>query len=541
MPTAKIRALSQYGVLTDVDSFNLPPNAFSRGVNVRFKNGSVNRAEVFRRVPITLAQTGPRYLTSNLPTSGYDLLYIGYFNGRVYEVVNNVQTNVSIAGYADSTSELKYTSCHLADVFYINRGDRVPWSRRVTDGIFLTLANWNANWRCQVLRAAGGALCAFNITEGATNFPTKIRTSTFATVNTVPASWDETVPGTIATANILSEMEGPITDAQNFGEGLVVYGLNEAWAMTPTTSTDVWDYRKLPFSKGAISSNCTVEVGGVHYVFGLNDIWRHDGVSEQSIVEGKTKRYIFDNLNVAKSHRCHVAYDAKRKLIRFHYVSGDDRLGFSGAEGCNRAAVFDLTEQTWTFDDLPFVFGVAVANLSVGATWASVVGTWDTMGSTWLDLDDTLKKSLCMLGDSNTPYNLQLSLYAFDDQGAGSIVPYDVDANATKGWLLEHDGIDLDELPEVENLQGYKVADVIYPQARIETTGAQPIMFTFGVSDGYNTPVEYATAQSYDAVDNVRCDFGLGGRFLSIKATHADYRWVNLTGFDVQVYTTGAK
>jgi hypothetical protein len=50
MTIAKVRALSQYGVVTDVDPYNLPLNAWSMAVNARFNGASVLRARVFRGV-----------------------------------------------------------------------------------------------------------------------------------------------------------------------------------------------------------------------------------------------------------------------------------------------------------------------------------------------------------------------------------------------------------------------------------------------------------------------------------------------------------
>src|SRR5690348_8820900 len=127
MPVAKVRNLSQYGVITDVDPYNLPPNAFSMGINTRFEGGSVLRAPVFRRVPVTLSQSDPRFLTSDLPPGSFDTIYIGYLNGRVSSYVNNAETDVSITSYSPTPQETPYTGVSLGSVYYINRSDRVPW------------------------------------------------------------------------------------------------------------------------------------------------------------------------------------------------------------------------------------------------------------------------------------------------------------------------------------------------------------------------------------------------------------------------------
>jgi hypothetical protein len=540
---AKVRGLSQSGVITDVDPFNLPPTAFSRGVNVRFHKGSVERAPVFRRLPATLSRPSPRFLTSNLPTSGFDTLYLGYLDGRVYSFRNGTQTNVSVFGYVDNSSELGWTSCHLGDVFYVNRGDRVPWSLRTSDSVFQTLAHWDTNWKTKILRSCGGALCAFNITGGggtpsiSGSFPTMVLTSEFAQAGAVPSSWDFSDVNSNATQNILGEMEGAIIDATNFGSGMIIYGQREAWGMNADGSNNIWDYRKLPFAKGAMNVNCSVEVDGYHYVFGLDDIWRHDGVSEESICE-QVRTYIFDNINLQLANRCFVYHDKARKEIRFFYSSGDDLCGFLYVDGTNRCAVYDLVEGTWTFDDLPYVYGAASSNVDTTLTYATVTQTYDTIGGSYLDQEDSLKKITVFFGDVSTVYNLSTSLYAVDQQGIGSKVPYVVDTNATLGWTLVRDGLDVDDLPEVEDNRGYKVISRVLPQARLEAA-AQPISFQVGGANNYNDAVVYSDAQTYDGDVFTSIDANIAGRFLSLRITHDDYHWVKLTGFDIEFEVTG--
>jgi hypothetical protein len=540
MTIAKIRNLSKYGVVTDVDPYNLPAEAWSMAVNARFKNGAVERAPVFKRVPLTLSNSDPRYLASNFPSAGFDSVIIGYLNGRVTSYVTGTESDVSVVAYVPNNSEEPYTSCHLGDVLYINRPDRVPWALRVSDTQFQTLANWNANWRAKILRSCNSVLCAFGITKSGTTFPTMVKTSQAALVNAVPASWDEADPTKNAYENILSEMEGPITEAQKLGQEMFVYGTKETWVMTPMPSTEIWDVRPRFSDAGCINVNCAVEVDKKHYVFGRDDIWAHDGVSKQSICDARTRTNIFDTINIQKSSRFFVKYDERRKELRFNYVSGDRLTNFIGGDGCNRSAVYYIPEGTWTFDDLPFVFGAASANLSNSPTYLTVTGDYQHFGGTYLNLEDGLKRFLIMLGDVNTGYGLSRSLYALDDAGPASLVGFTTDLNATKGVILERDGIDLDELEEVETLEGYKVTSSIYPQARLEI-GAQPLMLSVGAALNYNDIPTFMPPQSYDGVVDTRCDFNISGRWLFLKITHDDYHWFKLTGLDLDIYESGER
>lgn len=533
----KIRNLGKYGVVTDVDPYDLPLEAWNMGVNVRFQNHRIVRAPVYRNV-VTLVNGSPRFSASSLPTSGLDLVVNGYLNGRIYRYSSGAETDLSIAGYVNADSELPYTQCHLADVFYVNRGDRVPWSKRSSDTIFQTLTGgWDSTWRCKLLRSCGSALVALNVTKAGTTYPTMVKTSALPLSGTVPSSWDHTVPSTLATENILSEMEGAIIDGQSLGSTLYIYGLNETWQMSPSNDFEVFNYKLMPFGKGSINANCAIEVGGRHYVFGVNDLWMHDGVTHASIADEKVRRFIYSTLNISKANRCFVVHNSARNEIHFCYVSGDGFIGFNGGNGCNRAAVFNYVENTWQFDDLPFVYFGCLANLDSTLTYATVTSTYSLMGGTYLDQEGSFKRSLIYVGEANAAAGVGNTLYAFDQYGEGSTVSFAVDTFATKGAYLERTGIDLDEIPNVD-LTGYKLIRSIVPQGRIGD-GAAAIEFSFGSSDGSNQTPTYEPYQTFNGADLYKVDFMSAGRFLSMRVRFNDYREMSLSGLDLDLVVTG--
>ena len=541
MPIIPVRGIAKLGAITDVDPYNLPVGAWSMAVNVRFRNGDITRAPVFRTVNAALAQVSPRFLSTNSPSSGFDAIAVGYLNGRVSKIISGAETDISITGYSNSNSEAVFTACHLGDVFYVNRSDRAPWSLKTTDTIFHTLANWapvSSPWTCNILRASNSALLAFGLTQNGVSYPTMISTSEFAIVDTVPVTWDYTLGTNNATNNILGEMEGAITDAAALGEIMMVYGLNEAWTMVLDGSANIWAYHKLFKGYGAISANCSVEVDKQHFVFGQTDIWKHDGTSPISICDERTREFIFSTLNAATSNRCFVRFNDRLKEIYFAYVSSDAYCAFPEYTGCgaNRQATYHVPTNTWSFDDLPYVFGNAMASVNTVQTWASTTQTWSTVGGSWADQEDSHKKVCVMVGD--TAASLTESLYAFDLQGPGSSVSFAVDTNATKGWSLYRDGIDLDEVGV--DLKGYKVLNAIYPQGRLEV-GATPITFSFGSADYFNDTVVMSAPQTWDGSSLYKLDYNASGRFLSMFATHNDYHFVKLTGFDFDMDVLGER
>lgn len=540
MTIAKIRNLSQYGIITDVDPYDLPPTAFSFGYNVRFRNGRVSRAPVFRTA-LALGTTSPRFVYSSTPTAGVDLTFIGYLNGTIVKSTPSSETDYSITAYAPSSTEAIWTGANLADVIYINRTDRVPWFLDPSSSIFQELTNWDSTWRAGLIRSCGGALVALNVTKGATSYPTMVKTSGFPTSGVVPSSWDHTDPSTNATENILAELEGAIVDAQNFGNNLIIYGHNSAWLMQKVDGFELFDYFKLPFQKGAINANCSVEIDGKHYVFGPNDIWVHDSNSEKSICEGRNRDFIYSTMNASESSKFFAAHNPVLKEIAFCYVSGDDGVNFVNATGCNRQAVYNYVNDTWSFDDLPSVYSAAYSNLSTSITWTNITGSWVTAGGSWLDLEDGFKRTPVYVGDTVAEYSLVDTLYAFDLYGTGSTVSFAVDTNATKGIYLERDGIDLDQFDDV-NLSDYKVVKAIYPQARLDENANTDLSIEFGSADYYGQAATFdGTAQTYDNSTNYKLDYNMAGRYLSMKLTYDDYTSFSLSGFDIDIDKNGSR
>jgi hypothetical protein len=536
MPIVPIRGLGKYGVITDVDPYDLPPEAWSFAVNVRFSEGRVDRAPVFRKAA-ELADSDPRFVSSTTPSSGFDAVLICYLNGRVSQWVSGVETDLSIDDYVETEAETPFSVVSLSNVLYVNRSDRAPWSKGPSDAKFSGLANWPDGVTANLLRACGGALVALGITDSGTSYPTMVRTSEFVEAGQVPASWDYTDPETNATRNVLAEMKGPIVDAANLGDALYIYGTNETWLMQPDGSFNVFSFRQVFQGYGAINANCAVEVDGRHYVFGTNDIWMHDGQQPVSIADGRVRKFVFRTMNISKARRFFVRHNPLLKEIYFCYVSGDLEAKFITGEGCNRCAVFNYSTPagTWSFYDLPSVFSAGLANLDTVLTYETATQSYANIGGTYLDQEDSLKKTVVMVGEGIAADDLSTALYAFDLEGEGSTVAFPVDTAATKGWVMYRDGIDLDELGA--ELRGYKLLTSVYPQGRL-AADAQPIEFTFGAADYFNVPPTFPAYQTYDGQELYKLDYMTAGRYLSMRVRHNDYRSVSLSGLDLDIEIT---
>jgi hypothetical protein len=547
MPIVRLRNLGAQGIITDQDPYALPVGTWSNGVNVRFRNNKITPAPVFRTVKSPLAEDNPRYsFTAGIGATNNEM-FIGYYSGNVYYYNNGNETLYSPAGYVESYVESNWTSYTIGNVVYLNRMDRPPWYLLPTGSNFEDLSaigaapdKWDATWTARIIAQCGGAIVALNVTKGAASYPTMVKTSSIVEADSIPDSWDHTDPATLATENILQAMDGQIMDACQLGTDLIIYGQREAWRMHADGSQFVYSYTKLSYAKGSINTNCAIELDGKNYVFGIDDIWVHDGISEESLCDTETRDYIFGALNQSQANRCWVQYNPRLNEIYFGYVSGDQYVHFGDVVGCNRQAVYNMTTKTWTFDDLPSVFNTDNGPVSNILTYATVTTTYDTMGGTYQDQEDGGKRIVVAVGDTNSAHGLTGSLYAFDLEGPGSVAPYPVAENATAPVQLERIGIDLDELEA--DLRDYKTVSSVYPQARVDTSGGEYLQIAIGASDNPNDlNPSWSAYQPYDGITKYKLDVNKAGRWLAIKVLWEDWHSFTLTGFDLDIKTTGRR
>lgn len=131
-----IRDVAKYGIITDQDPYDIPTEAWSLGVNVRFQNRKVTRGPVWRAAQQPLGTANPRFVVGNTFNTGQDNLFVGYLNGTVTKVLNGTETAYSPATYTPTSADAIWTTTTLANVLWINRSDRAPWFLRASDGAF---------------------------------------------------------------------------------------------------------------------------------------------------------------------------------------------------------------------------------------------------------------------------------------------------------------------------------------------------------------------------------------------------------------------
>jgi hypothetical protein len=303
--------------------------------------------------------------------------------------------------------------------------------------------------------------------------------------------------------------------------------------------TFIFNFRKLFGDEGIINQNCVVEVDGKHFVFGNNEIYVTDGTSRQSISDERVRQFVYTGMNKKNADRFFVQHNEALSEIYFCYQSGDSLVNFPDTVRCNRAAVYNYRNNSWSFMDLPNVSAGATANVNTVSTYANATGTYALIGGSYYDQEDSFNRHTLMVGNQDTANGIASSkLWALDLADEGSVA-FNIDSTATKEPSLERVGIDLDEIKQP--LDGYKVITRMLPQISTQNTQNTTVSFEFGASDIPNQNPNYTASASFDISTDYKIDSRAAGRYLSYKMTVSagDYKDFQFSGFDLDVTTTG--
>lgn len=532
MTILPIRNLGKIGVITDLNPVDLPPEAVTSARNVRFSNGRISNAHVWREAIGSPSGSTPVLLFQGERLNVGDILGYVTKDGRVYHVTNGVTDEVSISAYtpADSTAIRSFTT--LQGVYYVNQEDRVPWYFKSTSTDYATLPNWDANHRCKVLRSFKDFLIALNVTKSGVLYPNMVKWSNIALYDSVPDSWDPADLTKSAGENTLGEIQADILDGQTLRNSFIIYATDQAWSMEYTAGPDVFQFFKLFGDRGIVNTNCVVEVDGMHFVFDDDDIYMHDGVSPpRSLVDKRVKSHIFRNMDLTKAEKFFVHHEKAASEVWFCFNSKNADLKWPGADCtyCNYAAAYNYDEDTWSFHDLPNVTSLVEISWQNTPDYdTSTALTYDGIGSSYADTipnntNNTFAASIAQ-GTIATTRICQV------DAGLGTALAFEAASELAVVPYTERLGLDLDEV--IPELRAYKNYRSIYPQVTCEDTSA-PFSFKFGGVDNPQQSVEWDDLQTFEPTTDYKIDTRSRGRYLSWYFEGANNNTYTLSGFDL--------
>lgn len=492
---------------------------------------------MFRKVVHGLPAAQPWFCVGYRPSDGFDRVFIANEDGKVYRYAGGTTEDVTAVGFAAGSTGTPWTSAFLGDVLYINRTSHVPRYWGPVSTKLENLPNWDANWRCGSLRAFKDFLVAINVSKAGASYPSMVKWSDLTLAGQVPGSWDHTVTTNSAGENILGELNSPLIDGVSLRDVFILYSETQVWLMEHSGGQEIFRFRKVFNEGGIINHNCAIEVEGKHFVFGVNDIYVHDGTSKQSIADDRVKDFVFRTMNVKMSDRFFVHHNPNLNEVLFCYVSGDPDVKFVGPTRCNKAAVYNYSNNTWGFMDLPNVASMTSANLDQVMTYANATMSYEKIGGTYYGQEDSYQSHNVAVSAPLTTGGITASkLYGLDPMDNGSLA-YELDTEGYASAYVERIGLDLDDVGG--DLVGFKLLRRIYPQVTIYRS--IPLQIQVGASETPSGNVVWDEKQAFDPYTNYKIDTRVSGRYLALRFfvdTPADFE---ISGFDADVTTAGRR
>ena len=403
MPILRIENAGEFGIIDDLIPSQLPVNAWSDGINVRFNDGKVQRftghIEFFDPNDDLGANwdggaTDQVYYLLPVADSGdYYWIFCGLKDVGVYSNDNQAAKEITNAGgdYTATDTTVQWTGCIIGGIPVINNGVDYPqqWDLDYsTPGTLTDLTGFSSQAdKCGALRAYKNYLVAMDVVKSGVRYPSLVKWSDSSALGSVPLSWDATdattdageteLAGTRTDINVVVCLDGAV-----LRDSFIIYKDDSIWSMNFVGGTFVFEFRKIYSAQGMLARKCMSEFEGKHFVVGQSDVFVHDGANFKSVIDTKRKDDLFDRIDPDYYDRTYVFanYTAHEMWVCFV-----DRS--SGLTWPNVAYVWNWRHNSWTERTLPentaFIEGGLVDTTDTADIWSSNDGTWATWTTEW--------------------------------------------------------------------------------------------------------------------------------------------------------------
>lgn len=402
----RIETLGEHGIVTDLQPWQLPPNALNDGSNVRFNDGKAIRFLGHKEAFDPEDDLGADW-DGGLGSQIYHLLpvaegadYYWIFGGRkvvgVYSNSSGVSKDISNAGFSFTATDntVDWTSCIIGGIPVLNNGVDVPqmWDLDFsTPGRLTNLTDFeNHADKCGALRAYKNYLVALDITKSGTRYPSLVKWSDSSALGSVPASWDETDATTDAGENELAGTRtdvnvGVALDCMTLRDSNIIYRDDSIWSMNFVGGTFVFEFRKIYSAQGMLARRCMAEFEGKHFVVGQSDVFVHDGANFNSVIDTRRKDALYADIDPDYFDKTYVFANYPISEMWICYVSRS-----SGNTRPNKAYVWNWRHKTWGIRDLPsntaHIEGGIVDTQDTTDLWSQSDGTWADWDVEWGNL-----------------------------------------------------------------------------------------------------------------------------------------------------------
>lgn len=490
MKQAKPMPVAHLGIVLDKPPEQVPPENWTGGQNVAFRDGMTYRTGGHKRFADPLLHFDPLFALNVLIGPDSYWIYCGAFFVSVTDGFTHWDLT-PLAGLSSSEAG-DWSGCILNGIPCLNNGSDPPmyWNLNTSNRL-ATLPGWPAGATCKALRATKYQLMALNISEGVTNYGSQVWWSASAAAGALPAEWTPSASNDAGDI-VFGDTPGAIVDGLALRDTFIVYKEFSTHIMQYVAGTYVWTGRKLFLTTGVQALNCVVEANGMHWLFTGTDVVRHDGQNFVSVVDEKVKETLVKSIDPSKTKMCCVESRIVNQQI---WVCIPEQ----GNDWLNKAYVVDFVTGDIGIRLLPLVASVCrgiVGGVGIGNSWDSDSESWDSDITFWDQQSYSPTQDSLLMVDS---VNAHLFSVDTSDLADGApITGYVERLSATLG-----------------DATGHYVVNGIVP--KIEGSPGDVLQITLGGQAWFDQPIAWGTTQDFVIGTDHQVTDVVEGRYLSVR------------------------
>lgn len=384
------------GVNKDSLPSELAPGVWSDVLDIDFSDGFGAPRRGMQAVYTTPTAVPYFLLPYSISTSTRHLIQAG--TATIFTDDGTTRTNLTPASPPTGGRDDRWTGGVLNGVPILNNGVDAPmfWNgNTATD--FGTITGWTAGDVVKVMRPFSYYLVGLGYTpSGGVFHPYRVRWSNSAEPGAIPTEFVSTVTNDAGEQEITEA--GHLVDCLPLGPWNIIYGREGRYAMQNIGGESIFKFDLLPGKVGLLNSGCVVQTPAGHVFFSGDDVLIHNGGDVKSIAKGRIRNWLSSTIDSSVASRAFLTTNPQRNEVWVCFPQ-------TGFTECNRAAVWNWSDDTWTIYSLPNVTWGAtglVASALSGGTWASDSASWNSDVTTW-DQDEYAANAPRLVVATSTP------------------------------------------------------------------------------------------------------------------------------------------
>lgn len=527
MTRVSIHNVGAIGVVKDLPPHTLPPEAWSAASNVRFQDNKAIKFKGFEDV-LGAPSAAPYWAMNVVDQTTAFWIYASLTKLYATDGTTHAEITRTVGGDYSTTADQLWHGGVLGGLPVITNGvdDPQAWASLSLASDMADLANWPANYVCQVIRPFKNFLVALDITKSGTRYPHTVLWSHPADPGSLPSSWDTADATKDAGEFELNDSNaGIIKDGLALGDLFFIYKEQSVWALQFVGGQFV--FRNLPIFQGLgiLTAGCvtTFDQGRQHFACNGERLYVHQGSSPTFLGDRRTHKFLQANLDETNAMRSFCVANPREHEVWFCFPE-------NGATYPSMALVWNSRDNVIGVKELdPEVPHIAVGFGTEGSgdsTWDSDSGTWNSDTTTW---DERLFVGHILgLVQSNVT-DTKLQRLDMTNQEAGTNMTATLERTG-----LAISGRDRQGQPKVD-FGIRKLVTRVWP--KIDASG--PINVYVGSQEKEKDAVTYSAALPFDPSTDEFVDCCAEGRLIAIKfESTTDVSW-ELEGYDIEVVPLG--